>query len=154
MEQVYTANQILDSILDKTGVFMLYGRPAAGKTALMLQVADEINKRKAGTVLIFSLEASEALLRRRIQQQGISDNCMVIDDDPHLTAEQIERRIKQVGNVSVLCIDYLQLMEKAVREQLPRIAEEFDILILAVGVLDRKGYEEDKGVYLCAQNGN
>ena len=153
MEQVYTVNQISDSIFERTGVFGLYGRPATGKSTRMLQVVGEINKRKAGTALIISLEASEAFLRQRMQKLGISNDRVVIDDTPRITAEHIESRIKQVGNVSILGIDYLQLLGNAVREQLPRIAAEYGILILAVGVLDRE-YAQDKGVYLWAQNGH
>ena len=154
MEKVYSVNQILDCVSEKTGVFELWGRPATGKTTLMLQTVGEINKRKAGTALIFSLEASEALLRRRMQQLNIPCDRVVIDDTPHPTAAHIERKIKQLGNVSILAVDYLQLMENTVREQLPWIAEEFGILILAVGVLGPKNHEEDKGVYLWVQNGN
>ena len=129
MEQVYTVNQILDSVSEKTGVFALYGRPATGKTTRMLQTVGEINKRKAGTALIFSMAESQAQLIQRMQQMNISCDRVIVDETPHPTAEYMETRIKQMRKVSILCIDYLQLLENTVREQLPRIAEKYGIPI-------------------------
>lgn len=154
MAQLSTMHQVFDILSKKDGIIEIHGRPGVGKTTLMLQTVDEVNKHKDGTALIFSMAESKTQLIHRMQQMNVSCDRVVIDDTPHPTAEHMQAKIKQVGNVSILCIDYLQLLENTVRERLPRIAAEFGIPILAVRVLDRKNYEEDKGVYLWAQNGN
>lgn len=148
MAQLSTMNQIFDIISEKDGIVGIYGRPGMGKTTLMLQIVAEVNKRKAGTALIFSLEASKEWLLRRMQQMNISCDRVVVDDTPHPTEEYMEIKIKQVGKVSILCIDYLQLLENAVVEKMTEIAKKYKIPILINGVLPRDFENNDQKVYL------
>lgn len=140
MAQLSTMDQIFDIISEKDGIIGIHARPGMGKTTLMLQIVDEVNKRKDGTALIFSLAESSAQLIRRMQQMNIPCDRVVIDDAPHPTAEHMEAQIQQAGNVSIFCIDYLQLLEKAFAEKLTEISKKYGIPILINGVLSR-GFE-------------
>lgn len=149
MAQPSTMDQILDILSKKDGIIGIYGRPAIGKTTFMLQIVDEVNKRKDGTALIFSLAESQAQLIRRMQQMNVSCERLVIDDAPHPTAEHMETRIKQVGSVSVLCIDYLELVENAVVEKLAEISKKYRIPILINGASSRE-YEQKEKMEQCS----
>lgn len=140
MAQLSTMDQIFDIISEKDGIIGIHARPGMGKTTLMLQIVDEVNKRKDGTALIFSLAESSAQLIQRMQQMNIPCDRVVIDDAPHPTAEHMEAQIQQAGNVSIFCIDYLQLLEKAFAEKLTEISKKYGIPILINGVLSR-GFE-------------
>ena len=148
MAQLSTMNQIFDILSKKDGIIGIHARPGLGKTTLMLQIVDEVNKRKDGTALIFSMAESQAQLIHRMQQMNISCDRVVIDDTSHPTAEYMQTRIKQARNVSILCIDYLQLLEQAVTEKLTEIAKKYEIPILISGVLPRNFESNDQKVYL------
>ena len=148
MAQLSTMNQIFDILSKKDGIIGIHARPGLGKTTLMLQIVDEVNKRKDGTALIFSMAESQAQLIHRMQQMNISGDRVVIDDSSHPTAEYMQTRIKQARNVSILCIDYLQLLEQAVTEKLTEIAKKYEIPILISGVLSRDFESNDQKVYL------
>ena len=148
MAQLSTMNRIFDILSKKGGIIGIHARPGCGKTTLMLQIADEVNKRKDGTALIFSMAESQAQLIHRMQQMNISCDRVVIDDTSHPTAEYMQTRIKQARNVSILCIDYLQLLEQAVTEKLTEIAKKYEIPILISGVLPRNFESNDQKVYL------
>lgn len=149
MAQLSSADQIFDIISGKDGIIGIHARPGMGKTTLMLQIMDEVNKRKGGTALIFSLEASKEWLLRRMQQMNVSCDRVVIDDAPNPTAEHMETRIKQVGKVSILCIDYLRLLENAVIKKLTDISKKYGILILINGASSRE-YEQKEKMEQCS----
>ena len=148
MAQLSTMNQVFDIISQKNGIIGIYARPGMGKTTFMLQIVDEVNKRKDGTALVFSMAESQAQLIKRIQQINVSCDRVVIDDTPHPTEEYMETKIKQVRKVSILCIDYLQLLENAVVEKMTEIAKKYKIPILINGVLPRDFESNDQKVYL------
>ena len=149
MAQLSTMNQIFDIISEKDGIIGIHARPGFGKTTLMLQIVDGVNKRKNGTALIFSLADSQAQLMHRMQQMNVSCDRVVIDDAPHPTAEHMETRIKQVGKVSILCVDYLQLLKNSVVEKLTEITKKYGIPILINGVLSRE-YEQKERLERCS----
>ena len=144
MAQLSTMSQVFDIISKKDGIIGIHARPGLGKTTLMLQIVDEVNKRKDGTALIFSLAESQAQLIRRMQQMNVSCERLVIDDAPHPTVEHMETRIKQVGKVSILCVDYLRLLENAVVEKLTEISKKYGVPILINGVLPREYGPKEK----------
>jgi replicative DNA helicase len=121
-------------------------RPSMGKTALALNIAENIVMR--GTpVAFFSLEMSRQQLVQRllssrasvsghkIRRNMLSDRDMeaiiqatndlmgkplFIDDTPSLTITQLRakaRRLKQSENVGVILVDYLQLMTSGKRAE-------------------------------------
>ena len=148
MAQLSTMNQIFDILSKKDGIIGIHARPGMGKTTFMLQIVDEVNKRKDGTALVFSMAESQAQLIKRMQQINVSCDRVVIDDTPHPTEEYMETKIKQVGKVSILCFDYLQLLENAVVEKMTEIATKYKIPILINGVLPRDFESNDQKVYL------
>ena len=133
--------------LDKTlngfspsNLYILASRPAMGKTALALNVAEQICFRNRIPVGIFSLEMSASqLLHRLICSQSevesekiqtgslngseyqrivssineMQKHTMVIDDQPGLKITDLRaraRRMKETHNIGFLAIDYLQLI--------------------------------------------
>ncbi len=121
-------------------LFILAARPAMGKTALALNMAQYVATRLRGTVAVFSLEMSkESLLTRmmcagaRVDQQKfragylnreerqrlhdeaerLIDAPLFIDDTPGTTIMDIHakvRRLKNEHGLALVVVDYLQLM--------------------------------------------
>lgn len=120
--------------------YILASRPAMGKTALALNICEQICFRNHIPVGIFSLEMSAAqLLHRTICSQSevesekiqtgslngseyqrivgaineMQKHTMVIDDQPGLKITDLRaraRRMKETHNIGFLAIDYLQLI--------------------------------------------
>ena len=121
-------------------------RPSMGKTALALNIAENIVMRDT-PVAFFSLEMSRQQLVQRllssrasvsghkIRRNMLSDRDMeaiiqatndlmgkplFIDDTPNLTITQLRakaRRLKQSENIGVILVDYLQLMTSGKRAE-------------------------------------
>lgn len=126
--------------LQKSDLIMLAARPAMGKTAFALNIAQQAAIKGKGTVLIFSLEMSRDQLGQRmlsmesrIEMQklktgslerkdwdqihmaldSLSKANIYIDDTPGITAMEIKnkcRRLKAEKGLDLVVIDYLQLM--------------------------------------------
>jgi replicative DNA helicase len=126
--------------LNKSNLMILAARPAMGKTALAINIAENICFKSKIPVGIFSLEMSaEQLVHRVICSQSevesekiktgslngmeyqrivaavndIQDHTMIIDDQPGLKITDLRaraRRMKEAHNVGVIIIDYLQLL--------------------------------------------
>ncbi|QOX64919.1 replicative DNA helicase [Anoxybacterium hadale] len=126
--------------LQKSDLIMLAARPAMGKTAFALNIAQQAAIKGKGTVLIFSLEMSRDQLGQRmlsmesrIEMQklktgslerkdwdqihmaldSLSKANIFIDDSPGITAMEIKnkcRRLKADKGLDLVVIDYLQLM--------------------------------------------
>jgi len=123
-----------------SNLYILASRPAMGKTALALNICEQICFRNRIPVGVFSLEMSAAqLLHRTICSQSevesekiqtgslngteyqrvvaaineMQKHIMVIDDQPGLKITDIRaraRRMKETHNIGFLAIDYLQLI--------------------------------------------
>jgi replicative DNA helicase len=121
-------------------LFILAARPSMGKTALALNVAQHVATRLNGTVAVFSLEMSkESLLTRmmcagaRVDQQKfrmgflnqeerrrlhdaaerLIEAPLFIDDTPGTTVMDVHAKLRRIRNehgLSLVVIDYLQLM--------------------------------------------
>lgn len=133
----------LDKILNGLGpsnLIILAARPAMGKTALALNIAEHVCFKNHVPVGIFSLEmTAEQLLHRiicsnsevesdkiktgnltGIEYQRIvssvsmmQDHTMIIDDEPGLKVTDLRaraRRMKEAHNIGLLVVDYLQLL--------------------------------------------
>ncbi len=169
-----------------TELIVLAARPAMGKTALVCNIAMAVAKAQKG-VLLFSLEQSKHELAERLlcihakvsghklrkgELDEFEQNTLMeaandlrgwhifIDDSPGRTMSQISaiaRRLKRRGQLDIVIIDYLQLIEsedpKMPREQqissitrrLKFLAKELHIPVIALAQLNR-GLEqrEDK----------
>lgn len=168
-------------------LIILAARPSMGKTALVCNIAEAVAAESNVGVLVFSLEQSKLELAERFlcirarldghrlrkgeldaaEQHALMNAAnelsripMFIDDHPGRTVGQISaicRRLKRRGQLGLVIIDYLQLIEpedkRAPREQqiaqttrrLKGIAKENDLPLIALSQLNR-GVElrEDK----------
>lgn len=126
--------------LNKSNLMIIAGRPAMGKTALALNIAENVCFKNKVAVGIFSLEMSaEQLLHRVVCSQsevesdkiitgsidgsdfqrivscvnGMQKHTMIIDDQPGLKITDLRaraRRMKEAYDIQLLVIDYLQLI--------------------------------------------
>ena len=126
--------------LNKSDLLLLAARPGMGKTSLALNVALSAAKTSGKTVAIFSLEMSrEQLVTRLIAAEGLVENQRLttgnlresdwqriaeaasnlsrmdirIDDNPLLTAADMNAKCRRLDNLGLVVIDYLQLMQSA-----------------------------------------
>ncbi len=123
-----------------SNLIIVAGRPGMGKTALAVNIAENVCFRNKLPVGIFSLEMSaEQLLTRVICSQAeveskkiitgalsgveyqrivqavkvMQDQTMIIDDQPGLKISDLRaraRRMKEAFDIQLLIIDYLQLL--------------------------------------------
>lgn len=133
----------LDNLINGMGrsnLIILAARPAMGKTAMAVNIAENVCFKSGLPVGIFSLEMSaEQLIHRLICSQAqvesdkikkgslsgreyqeiyecverIKNFTMVIDDQPGLTINDLRsraRRMKEAHGIEFLVIDYLQLL--------------------------------------------
>lgn len=126
--------------LNNSNLMILAARPAMGKTALALNIAENVCFKNETPVGVFSLEMSaDQLVHRLICSQsevesdkiktgnlsgieyqrivaGVNnmlEHTMVIDDQPGLKITDLRaraRRMKETHNIGLLVIDYLQLI--------------------------------------------
>lgn len=126
--------------LGPSNLIILAARPAMGKTALAINIAENVCLKGGVPVGIFSLEMSaEQLVHRMICSQSevesdkiktgalsgleyqrivstvseMQQHTMIIDDQPGLKITDLRaraRRMKESHNIGLLLIDYLQLL--------------------------------------------
>lgn len=127
--------------LNKTDLILVAARPAMGKSAFAMNLAQNIAVRAGGSVAIFSLEMSkEQLMLRMIAAESMVDltkiqngnlnekewisiaNAMAplsqsnvyFDDTPGISVMEMKskcRRLKLEKGLDVVLVDYLQLMQ-------------------------------------------
>jgi replicative DNA helicase len=135
----------LTSGLHDGNVIVIAGRPSMGKTALAMNIAENVAIDQNIPVGVFSLEmSSEELVKRllcsqaRVNLRAVRDGFLseehfprlttaasrlmraplLIDDTAGLTVHQVRaraRRLKAQHNIKLLVIDYLQLMKSPSR---------------------------------------
>ncbi|MCA9498758.1 MAG: replicative DNA helicase [Nitrospirales bacterium] len=165
--------------LQPSDLIIVAGRPSMGKTSLALGMAEYSALKANAIVGIFSLEMSKAqLVLRMISSQAMLDSHAVrtgqlrqsdwgaltaaasqleqakifIDDSGNLTVQQMRgkaRRLKAEHGLSLLIVDYLQLMEgrgnaesrqqeiSDISRALKGLAKELNIPVIALSQLSR-----------------
>ncbi|EEI20959.1 replicative DNA helicase [Lentilactobacillus hilgardii] len=158
---------------------ILAARPAVGKTAFALNVAQNVGTKTDKTVAIFSLEMSaESLVDRMLCSEGsinanhlrtgqltedewqnlvvamgsLSRANIFIDDTAGIKMSEIRakcrRLAKENGNLGLIVIDYLQLIEGGQQEnrqqevsyisrQLKKLAKELHVPVISLSQLSR-----------------
>jgi replicative DNA helicase len=186
----YTELDKLTSGLQPSELLILAARPSQGKTALALNLAENIAIRAGLPVAIFSLEMSkESLLQRMVASVAqidahkfrtghltredwrrmteslgtISSAPLWIDDAGSISVLEIgakARRLKRDKGLSLLIVDYLQLITArgrfnsrqeevaSISRGLKGLAKELQIPVLVLSQLTRAPEREERGPQL------
>lgn len=175
--------------LNASHLIMLAARPGMGKTAFAINIAENVCFKNNTPVLIFSLEMSaEQLLHRIICSQAevesdkirtgslsgieyqrvvatvkkMQMHTMIIDDQPGLKVTDLRaraRRVKEIHNIGLIVIDYLQLLSGSgsaqasdnrqneiseISRMLKNLARELNVPVICASQLSRR-VEERQG---------
>lgn len=175
----YPALDKMTAGLQKEELIILAARPAVGKTAFALNIAQNVGTKTDRSVAIFSLEmGAESLVNRMLCAEGsieaanlrtgqlteeewrslivamgsLSRASIYIDDTPGIKISEIRARCRKLaqeqGNLGLILIDYLQLIEGTGREnrqqevseisrQLKKLAKELKVPVIALSQLSR-----------------
>ena len=170
----------LTSGLQPSDLIIIAGRPSMGKTALALNIAYNAALEEKIGVAVFSLEMSmlqlgirllgadamidawklrkgalqdDDYLRLTDSANRLSELPIYIDDSSGLSALEIKakaRRLKKKHDISLVIIDYLQLMQSKksvesrqmeisdISRSLKALAKDLDIPVVAISQLNRK----------------
>lgn len=165
--------------MQPSDLVLIAARPSMGKTAFVLNIAQHVAFRQNKTVAIFSLEMSKEQLVNRmfslesrvdaqhlrtgqlddqeweklIESAGvIGSSNLIIDDTPGISISELRskcRKYKLEHNLSMIIIDYLQLMTGSGRSDsrqqeisdisrsLKAVARELSVPVLALSQLSR-----------------
>ena len=126
--------------LNKSDLLLLAARPGMGKTSFALNIALNVARSSRKTVAIFSLEMSaEQLVTRILSGEALVENYRLrtgnlretdwqkiaaaasvlhqldirVDDNPMLSAADMNAKCRRLDNLGLVVIDYLQLMTSA-----------------------------------------
>lgn len=158
---------------------LIAGRPGMGKSSFAVNIAENVAINDGGTVAIFNLEMpKEAILKRILCSQALVDSSKIltgkfegedwarigrnldkialaplyIDDSSTVTVSEIRakcHRLKQTKGLSLVVIDYLQLMQGSGRSDsrqqeiseisrsLKVMAKELEVPVIALSQLSR-----------------
>ncbi len=160
-------------------LILIAGRPGMGKSSFAVNIAEYVSITEKKTVAIFNLEMPrEQIVNRIICSQALVDSNKIrtgditgedwekigsivdkvsaaplyIDDTASITVSEIRakcRRLKQTKNLSMIVIDYLQLMQSSGRSEnrqqeiseisrsLKILAKELEVPVVALSQLSR-----------------
>ena len=166
---IKTGLRDLDRLLGgfkKSDLIIVAGRPSMGKSSLTCQIAEHVSNKES--VIIFSLEMSKRQIASRFlryHETKVTKSEAVahlyslklhIDDRPAVTIQHIRsqcRRIKRQHGLSMIVVDYLQLMKGqgdnrnqeigSLSRGLKGLAKEFDIPVVVLSQLSRKVEERN-----------
>jgi replicative DNA helicase len=166
--------------LNKGNLIIIAGRPGMGKTSFALNVAQHVSIRERKAVGVFSLEMSQQELALRIlcseadisfsklraghlsqkewskivgTVRSIGDAPLFIDDSPNPTLLEVAskaRRLKAEKGLSLVILDYLQLMQAggkyenrnleiaAISRGMKQLAKELELPVIALSQLSRQ----------------
>ena len=123
--------------LNKSDLLILAARPAMGKTSFALNIGLNVAKKYKGTVAFFSLEMSREQLAMRLMSgesfvdsqkmatgklsddeweklclasSALSQTDIRVNDNPSITVAEMNALLRRVDSLSLVIIDYLQLM--------------------------------------------
>ena len=126
--------------LNKSDILLLAARPGMGKTSFALNIALNVARSSRKTVAVFSLEMSaEQLVTRILSGEALVENYRLrtgnlretdwqkiaaaasvlnqldirVDDNPMLSAADMNAKCRRLDNLGLVVIDYLQLMTSA-----------------------------------------
>ncbi len=100
--------EVLDDLLDdinSNDFVVISSRPGMGKSTLGYNIVNKVSKRIDGNILYFNYETSKDLLKSKITSNNVE-----IVDGPTTTVEQIKSKCESTNHLSLVVIDYLQLI--------------------------------------------
>ena len=174
--------------LNRSDLILLAARPGVGKSSFAMNIALNVAKQSGKTVAVFSLEMSkEQLLVRLMASEGLVDLSKLmtgrlsasdwgkitqaartlrqtdirIDDNPMLTAADMNAKCRRLENLGLVIVDYLQLMSSSggksyagenrqqavsdISRMLKIMAKELDVPVICLSQLSRANEKrEDK----------
>ncbi len=176
----------ISSGLQNSDLIIIAARPSMGKTSLCLNIAQYAAFKSDATILIFSLEtAKEQMILRMLCSEArvsshklrtglinerdweklieaaakLSEAKIFIDDTASITVNEMRaraRRVQKTGGLSLIIVDYLQLMQGNTRRDsrqqeiseisraLKGLAKEMNIPLIALSQLSRAVETRDK----------
>ena len=165
--------------LNKSDLLILAARPAMGKTSFALNIGLNVAKKYKGTVAFFSLEMSREQLAMRLMSgesfvdsqkmatgklsddeweklclasSALSQTDIRVNDNPSITVAEMNALLRRVDNLSLVIIDYLQLMNGSgyskggdnrvqvvseISRSLKIMAKELDVPVICLSQLSR-----------------
>ena len=146
MAQGLNFNYILDTMSNNHGLAGIFANYGFGTTTLMMQIIDEINKRKDGIAVVMSNELFKEDWINEMKRMNLSTERVVVYDKAYVTHCDIFNALSvNRGNekVSMVCVDCIDLMQKESICELRKIANRFKALILVNGKLGRDSGDYD-----------
>lgn len=107
--------------LEPGELVLLAGRPGQGKTMLGLELLTKAAK-SGRRAVFFTLEYSEAEVRKHLDGLGTEPARIVIDTSDAIDADYIAAALENAPHGSLAVIDYLQLLDQ--RRETPPLAEQ------------------------------
>lgn len=154
--------------LQKSDLILIAARPAMGKTAFVLNIAEYVALHSNSTIALFSLEMSkEQLVKRMLAMNSMVDSQkirtgdledddwdklvgsvrkignsnLVIDDTSGITASELRskcRKLKMEQGLDLVIIDYLQLMTGAGKRKSDSRQQEISDISRSLKVMARE----------------
>ena len=160
--------------LNKSDLILLAARPGMGKTSFALNIAKYVAEKKK--TIIFSLEMGKEQLMSRLlsmeskipgtklrrgnlepeewkrlseASESFSNSKLYIDDTAGITVNEMKAKVRRLGDVSLVIIDYLQLISNSrktsnrvqeisdITRQLKIMAKELNIPVICLSQLSR-----------------
>ena len=144
--ETLTGISSLDSLIGDVAddaLLFIAGRPAMGKTALAIQIANHRMKNNKKRTMIFSFEEGERWLTRRLEKINNGplpeNHNIIINDSCWLSVSDMQSICEKVDDLGIVIIDYLQLIAAAQNEtkKESRI-EEIDDICQALKAMAKK----------------
>lgn len=137
----------ITSHLNRPALIALAARPGVVKTTIAMNIARYEAEHYSKNVVFFTFEMSEkqAYVKYNIQDKS---SIHIIDDAP-LTVSQMKEKLQNLGNVDLVIIDYLQLIQSESEEKnrvhqfmdigsaLKKLSQELNVPIIILSQLSR-----------------
>lgn len=105
----------ITSHLNRPALIALAARPGMGKTTFAMNIAKYEAEYHNKNVVYFTFEMSkkQAYVKYNIQDKS---SIHIIDDAP-LTVSQMKEKLQNLGNIDLVIIDYIQLIQSESEEK-------------------------------------
>lgn len=93
---------------------------------------------KGEKACIISLEMGEMYIRKRCAMMNIDENKFTINDSVDQSFNDIRAFVSKQSNISVIAIDYIQLMKTESASLINKLASEFNVPVIYCSQLSRE----------------